>query len=432
MRILPRLVLAALVFTAAGAPARGVVRADVPGVPDPNDRLLADRALRLGRLTVARHVTPEGVLAYEHRRDATPAQLSADALKKADTGIWTGCYAASAACRYHVTKDPEALALCKRLASGLDLLSRATGVEGCISRAVGRPIPGEDPGNDVVASPLGGGLAYRNDPSRDTLTGVVLGWDCLARFCDDPEVQAYAARNLGAIARRLYAGKMHLRDVDGKTTTYGALSAKAALVFENGMHASIGLATMRAALAWDRGDDLLRAWKHLDKDGWVDALDAQYTWLPAKVTHSSNMNMVQMALAVIALEDIGKSGKYSRASLRDFRHKTRGRHNGGYLALYLLSGNAIDRGDVVDELRATLLEMPPDEVPWVGSQIVDRSGYVPMARRPVNVWAWKLEPDREELLTASAVRDPSRTFTRADWLFAYWLARAAGELNPGP
>ena len=55
-----------------------------------------------------------------------------------------------------------------------------------------------------------------------------------------------------------------------------------------------------------------------------------------------------------------------------------------------------------------------------------------MARRPVNVWAWKLEPDKEELRGPSAVRDPSRTFTRADWLFAYWLARAAGELDPGP
>ncbi len=432
MRLVHRLCLAALLLTAPFGAASGVAGADSGDPIVAEHRLLADRAVRVGRNTATRHLSPEGLLAYEHRHDATPGQLSADALKKADTGIWSGCYAASLACRYYVTREPEALALCKRVAAGLDMLSRVTGVEGCVSRAVGCPIAGEDAGKDVVASPLGGGLCFREDPSRDTLTGIVLGWVCLARFCDDPEVRAFASRNLGAIARRLYAGHMKLRDVDGKTTKHGELSPKAALVFENGMHASIGLATVLGGLVWDKGDDLQRAWKKLDKDGWVDALDAQYTWLPAKVTDASNMNMVQMALTVIALEDLGKSKKYALAAMRDFRRKTKGRHNGGFLSLYLLSGNAVYRDEVADELRHTLLEMPPTEVPWLDAEIVTRSGYVPMERRPVNVWAWKLEPNKEQLVTQASRPDPSKTYTRADWLFAYWLARAAGELNPGP
>ena len=186
-----------------------------------------------------------------------------------------------------------------------------------------------------------------------------------------------------------------------------------------------------AGLAWDRGEDLAGHWKRLDKDGWVDALDAQYTWFPSKITHASNMNMVHLGLTVVALEDTGKAKKYALSALRDFRRKTRGWHNGAYLALYLLSGNAIDRREVVEELRETLLDMSPLEVPWEGSVVVKGSGRVPIARRPVNVWAWKLEPDREEVLTAASRPDPSKTYTRADWLFAYWLARAAGELAPG-
>src|SRR5687767_9562498 len=90
--------------------------------PDPRDRLLLERAVRVGRNTAARHVTPEGILAYEHRLEATPEQLSADALKKADVGIWTGCYAAALACRHRAAPDAASLAEARRAAAGLDLL----------------------------------------------------------------------------------------------------------------------------------------------------------------------------------------------------------------------------------------------------------------------------------------------------------------------
>lgn len=432
MRIVPRSVVV-VVLSAVGAvcspPSRARAADPVPS-GDPRDRLLAERAVRVGRNTVARHLTPEGVLAYQHRPDATPAQLSADAVKMADTAIWTGCYAASLACRWHVTREPEALALCKRVAAGMDLLSRATGVEGCISRSVGRPIPGEDPGRETRASPLGDGLCYRGDPSRDSLTGLVLGWDFLARFCDDPEVHAVAVRNLGAIARRLYAGKMSIRDVDGKVTTYGELSAKSALIFENGMYSAIGLSAMLAALIWDKGDDLLRAWKKLDKDGWQDALDAQYLWLPAKVRSASNMNMTQMALTVICVEDLGKPKKLALSTMREFRRFTRGRQNGGYLALYLMSGNGLYRDEVREELRQTLTDMPPYERGWADTEVVKRFDLVPIARRQVVDWAWKVESISEQLITSASRPDPDMTFSRADWLFAYWLARGAGELAP--
>ena len=56
---------------------------------------------------VAVHVAVAGLDDLSH---AAPAErLSHDALSKADTGIWTGCYAASVACRYAVTRDAESL-----------------------------------------------------------------------------------------------------------------------------------------------------------------------------------------------------------------------------------------------------------------------------------------------------------------------------------
>src|SRR5207245_6703516 len=136
-------------------PAGPRAQADAARGLDPRDRLLYERAVRVGRTVSARHVSPEGVLAYIHRRGATPEQLSHDALSHADTGIWTGCYAASVACRYAVTRDPEALAEARRVAAGLDLLSAATGEEGAISRAVGRLLPGEPLPKHSRPSPLG-------------------------------------------------------------------------------------------------------------------------------------------------------------------------------------------------------------------------------------------------------------------------------------
>jgi hypothetical protein len=394
------------------------------------DRLLAARADRVGRNTANRHLSPEGLLAYAHRHGASPAQLSADALKLADTGIWSGCYAASVACRHAVTRDPEALALARRCAAGLDLLSTATGARGCLSRAVGRPIPGEDRGNDTKPSPLGDGLWYRSDPSRDTLSGIVLGWTMLARFVDDPEVAAIASKNLGDIARRLAKGGMQLRDVDWKITTHGHLEAKSVLVFENGVRSAIGCAAILAGRRYAPGEDLEEAWRDLEKGGWIAALDAQWTFIDTPILHASNVNMTHLALCVVALEGTGTARRNALRGIGELRRKTKGWQNGSYLATALLAGLERGRGEAVAELRATLLGMRPDETEWRGTTVVVQRHLVPIERRAVNTWAWKLDPHKEELGLEQGYRNPERTFTRADWLFAYWLGRAAGALSP--
>jgi hypothetical protein len=416
----------ALLFLGPSQPAQ----ADDGPAPDPRDRLLAARAARVDRNTAARHITPEGLLAYVHRMGATPAELSEDTAREWDTGIWTGAYAAAMACRWHVTRSPEALLLCQRLAAGLDLLSRATGVEGCLSRSVGRLPPGAEPGSGVVASPLGGNLHYRNDPSRDTLAGMTLGWWFLHKYVDDPEVRAYAARNLGAIARRLWAGKMQVRDPDGRITKYGALEAKTALVFQNGPYASIGLAAILAGKALSPCPELDVAWAKLREDGWPSAIDAQYTWLGGRITSATNMNMVHMALLVLATVGEPRVRENTERALRAFRDKSRGWQNGGYLAMELLSGTAPDRGDMVEELRQTLIDMPPGEQALNDGQR-DGGVIVPIWMRPNDTWQWKIDSSQVPVTPMASV-DPKRTFTRADWAFAYWLARAAGELDPGP
>jgi hypothetical protein len=78
--------------------------------------------------------------------------------------------------------------------------------------------------------------------------------------------------------------------------------------------------------------------------------------------------------------------------------------------------------------------MRPEERPWDGTDRVKARGFVPIERRPTSVWNWKADPYSEEAGLGLPTATPSRekTYTRADFLFAYWLARAGGGLEPGP
>ena len=142
--------------------------------------------------------------------------------------------------------------------------------------------------------------------------------------------------------------------------------------------------------------------------------------------------MAHLALLVVALEDQGKAKRNALTALHDFRRMTRGWHNGALIATALLAGQGVGRDESVEELRETLLEMPPQEVPFVGTKVVERSDVVPLPDRPIGVWTWKQNVHQMELGRETATLDPRITCTRADFLFAYWLARAAGGLDPGP
>jgi hypothetical protein len=272
---------------------------------------------------------------------------------------------------------------------------------------------------------------YRRDASRDALSGIVLGWTCLAKFVDDAEIRFVAGRNLEAIARRLYRGGMAVREPDGGKTKHGDIDAHVG-PFENGSHAAIGSAAILAGARFSGAQDLWDAWGRLKDKGWDDAIDGQQTWVGGKVLHASNVNMAHHGLLAVALLDEGKAKRNAMAGLREFRRATEGWGNAGLIAMALLAGQQVGRDESVAELRRALLDMPAQEIPWKGTTIVERKGPVPFDRRPVNCWAWKLDANREELGRETARLDPKDTFTRADYLFAYWLARAAGELTPGP
>jgi hypothetical protein len=300
-------------------------------------------------------------------------------------------------------------------------------------RNVGRPLPGTPPAEKSEPSPIGQGFWVRGDPSRDQLAGVTLGWALLGRFVDDPEVFTLARDTLGAIARQLVVDHMWVRDIRGHKTEYGELRADVEQMplLRNGRLAAIGLAPIAAARWLNRQDpELDRAYRRLQKLGWGRALPEQFTWL-RDLQNQSDVNMVCLSLCTLFLmSDQGESDA-ARSGLGRVRQATVGWWNGGVLACGLLGGLHKERAEVIDELRAVLHHMSEEEVPFAGTIERQERRIVTIWERGNSHWAWKDQLDLLRIVPAGAPRW-GMTHTRADWLFAYWLARAAGALEPGP
>ncbi len=377
------------------------------------------------------HLSPEGLLVYRHRPGAGPDELSHAALSLSDAAMWTGCYLAAQAARWHVTADPDALAQCRVLAGGLARLGAATGRPGTLCRTVGRLAPGAPAPKRVRPSPAVEGLCFRGDVSRDQLAGVSLGWAALGRFVDDPDLLGLAREQVGALARRLARDDMELRDWRGKETEYGDLNPEIPFVpfVRNGTFAAIGYGVFTtAARLWDTPEFYDRL-ARLRRAGWRDALASQNAWLGAFLT-ASNANMAHVALLAVTLHGDPGSAREARRGLAELRRATVGWWNAGYCACQLLAGSTYDHAAVLGELRATLHAMPASEAPPRGARSENRRRIATALERGVVEWAWKTQADKVQVAPPDAPPDPDVTFTRADWLFAYWLARAAGYLAP--
>ncbi len=398
--------------------------------PGNTDEMLWAKAERL-QPTLAKHISPEGLLVYEHTRGAGPDELSHEVLLLSDPAIWTGCTLGAQACRWHVTRDPDALALVDRLLQGVEFLAEVTGVRGRLCRSAGRLLPGRPRPKEVKDSPTLPGRVFRDDVSRDQLTGVVFGLALTLKFVEDPAIWMRADAVLASIARRLERDGMWLRASGGRKTEFGELRPDVDLMpfVKNGPLAAIGYAPF-VVMAERPGDPWWRRQKErLDRDGWRGALSEQHTWLAGQIT-MTNVNMVTLALTSIALWGGPVAGANARQGLRELYAATRGWGNAGTAAMQLLARSGANREDLLGELRVVLHVMPEQEVPFVGTRFV-RTGRIAGPRaRGISDWAWKIQVDGEHRAPPGAALDPVKTFTHAAWLFAYWIGRAAGHLTP--
>ena len=400
------------------------------------DAMLYDKAMKL-QAQMWWHISPEGLLMYRHTRGAGPAQLSHEAINRADAAIWTGAYAGAQACRWHITKDPDALAQLRALAKGLCNLSAVTGTPGRLARNVGVPIadrslPHEFEG-PVEPSPAGRGWYSRIDVSRDQLAGVVFGWAMIGRYCQDvPDLLALAKGQMTLIAWELHKSKMWMRDRWGKKTKYGELrtTVPGLPLIKYGPWAAIGLATIIAGADLNLEEpSIQRLAVHYDKEGWDSALPHQLTWISSTV-NASDVNMAALALTPIALSiHRPKEARFARQGLEKLRAATVGWWNAGTCAMFLMGGNRHKR-DLIDEIRVTLHRMPDGEYPRTLVRQYKRRAIAPIDQRQPSAWHWTNNVRHFHIWQPGGQLDPGVMYTGADFLFAYWVARASGALRP--
>lgn len=425
-----------MAFACASAP-----RAEAEWSPGPGrvlrpragvtDEMLFDKAMRI-QARMWWHITPEGLLAYEHLQQDGPEGLSHAPLNLSDAAIWTGCYLGAQACRWHATRDPDALQQVGRLLAGVDGLTRVAGLRGRLCRGFGRLLPGRPHGDRVRSSKSMPGYHFLDDVSRDQLAGVVLGLGLVLRYVADvPDVQEKARDVLAHLAGRLDSDRMWLRTADGTKAKFGELRCDVEhLSFvRNGPLAALGYAPFATISAFDTGKYWRDRMSVLDKDGWPEALAEQHTWLDAQMS-MTNVNMIHLGLLSIALFGNDKARHNARRGLWSLRKATRGWWNAGYCACQLLAGQKRAEQEILDEARVVLHVMTEDEIPPARGTYRRFRRIATARERGVVDWAWKIEVDEGNLAAPGSPPHPTKTTTRADWLFAYWLLRAAGYLRP--
>lgn len=396
------------------------------------DRMLYEQACTL-QMQMWKHLSPEGLLIVSHPRGADGAALSREALFRSDACMWTGCYAAAQACRWHVTRDPDALAQVRFLAKGMQALHRVTGSEGHFARNLGRPEkPGE--GEQVTPSPAMQGYWFRSDVSRDQLAGLTLGWYFIGRFMQDPALRRIAAHEMRAIALRLWGDGMWLRNHLGHQTEYGELRPDVKFVpfRKNGALAAIGLATLIAAADLNPQDiHVARALRRLDQKGWDEALPTQNTEI-ADLVNSSNVQMTMISLLVIAMSNQrgGRPAHYAKKGLVALRRATVGWWNAAFCAMCLLGDMPGDKRTLRGEFRATLHGLPDREMPRRLVKQWKAKKAAPIWMRQPSSWYWTNDVTHHHQWEPAERLGPRVVWTGADWLFAYWLGRAAQEFIP--
>lgn len=434
--LLPLLLL--LCFSAGTEPASAADGGPGPGKPiwpKPGqlDKHLWTKAMSI-QSRMWHHISPEGLLIVRHTRGADAAQLSHEALDMADAAVWTGCYAAAQVCRWHVTRDPDALAQVRRLAEGMTALSTVTGVKGAFARNVGRP-KSFPPGEKSIPSPTKNGQWMRDDTSRDQLVGMTLGWYFIGRYMEDPQLKALAAQQLGNISRKLHADGMWMRNHKGGRTKHGELRPDVQFLpmVRNGTLASIGLATAVGAAQLNPTDAHLQAVvADLSKKGYARAVANQFTFFRGRVT-SPNVNMVAMSLLVLALSPHSKTrlGIWVSQGMHAVRQATVGWWNAGFCACFLLSGvMPRQRGQLLGEIRATLHGLPDREQPRKLVRQYRGREVAPIWQRQPSSWYWTNDVAWFHIWKPSDKLSSFQMWTGADWLFAYWLTRMARELIP--
>ncbi len=406
-----------------------------------DDPLLAKVAAFRAAL-VERHLTREGVVAYE-----VPLSTIAEDLERgrypslSDTPVFTSFWAATACHEAKLASDPaRAHADADRALAGVELLMRVTGVRGLLARSLRR-----DEGRDTRALrgtwfPGGPGYesyVWRGDVSVDQYASGLLPAvaECASAF---PE---RTARLVTDFAAHLEEHDLRIVDADGRQTRFGDLSRWSGLGFN-----SIFQLTAYAAFALggelsgdpglERRRDRLR-----DRDRVVARGRTTNLRIFGITNHSNDLMAFSLYRVLIPL-----ARRTSDPALADLRHglrrswlRVRQDQNPYFASLFcVLEPADCDPAELVRArdflarfpLEKRRLEPSPEylKIPrrWIPGRKLRplARDIVPIELRMPSTLEWKSSPYRLDVSPA-----PDLEATGIDFMSAYWMLREAEALQ---
>jgi len=429
--------------------------------PSPPRLSLAVKAARYQERLEARHLTPEGMVAY--RLELTKPDPGTYG-NLADGPFHTGIYLSSQAHRYAATRDPAARAQILRALSGLKALMQVTGKRGLLARYLSLvkdlPLVGADreagkllvKGDLWVVSTSMPGYAFRADVSKDQYAGFIHGLGAALALVDEPEIKAQVAELASAAADHLAENHLQIIDIDGRVTSHGSLADRYASV-PAGVNALIVLAIAKVAAVstgdprYERLYDALVA-----RDFPGTAYWAHFTVLG--VGNRVNDNMAYLALYPLFLlererpvaSELWAGERRTWREVKDDRnaffalvHAALGRR-----AKQLRIGGGSTDMEAAQRGREWLREFPDEKISWPVD--LTRPGFdfprawfnnrkceprttrgVPLHLRPRGSNFWVSDPFR---LVGNLTKHGDEEYAGADYLLAYWIGRFHGYIAP--
>jgi hypothetical protein len=193
---------------------------------------LAEKAARVERNLVDRHLSPEGLLVYRRAcKPFVPAHPDSYG-SLSDQAMWTGVLAGVWAFKHAVTGAERDRTLLLRVLKGLTLLHEITGKPGLLARAAfpsGLPGPSDADEERHEATAPHQRFQFRGDVSRDQYVGVLFGCATAAATLGidagrgDVAVRDLLCGLVVPIADHIWDHGLRLTDVDGAMTTHGDL-----------------------------------------------------------------------------------------------------------------------------------------------------------------------------------------------------------------
>jgi hypothetical protein len=412
--------LGLLLMTACATPRATPIR--------PDREALIAKAARAEAALRERFLSREGILVYRRSLDRPPDLETGPYGDLADAACWGGYLLGAEALRFASDPTPEARATLDRVLSGVELIARATGVPGLLSRTVDHGVPSHGlAGRGGVWRPVADptlrtlGYVYRGDASKDQYAGVLFGLGCVIRHVTDPGLRRRAGRIAVEIASHLESGGLAIRDADGRVTTHGALPARL-LGIPLSVNASLVLCAFRLSAEAGGPPEHRARYQALVADGWARAA----SHAKVAVLGKTNRNNDHMAAAPLyhlaALETDPKVRELYVRGLVRIAVGVAGEGNALFLGLAMESAGA--RRAWREEAWTSLMLFPEDRITGDFQPDADSAGPIRIDRRPPSSFYWRSDPyDPGRPLSGRRAR---REYSPCDFLVAYRLLFAHG------